>query len=165
MKTSGIDFQIDWALTLADLGGPDWGSFALNVIGTKLLEWKRQDIPEGDFTDRKGTISNAFGLTLPEWKFLSGLNWSYDSFTLGVRWRYIDSVENFNNRGQVLNAVNYFDLNTSLKVSDSMTLRAGVNNLTDQQPPVYSPSIAANTDPSTYDLVGRRYFVSLTTRF
>lgn len=165
LKTSGIDFQVDWALTLADLGGPDWGSLALNVIGTKLLEWKRQDIPEGDFTDRKGTISNAFGLTLPEWKFLSGLNWSYDSFTLGVRWRYIDSVENFNNREQVLSAVNYFDLNTSLKVNELLTLRAGVINLTDRQPPVYSPSIAANTDPSTYDLVGRRFHVGLTARF
>lgn len=81
LKTSGIDFQVDWALALADLGGPDWGSLALNVIGTKLLEWKRQDIPEGDFTDRKGTISNAFGLTLPEWKFLSGLNWNYEART------------------------------------------------------------------------------------
>lgn len=165
LKTSGIDFQVDWALALADLGGPDWGSLALNVIGTKLLEWKRQDIPEGAFTDRKGTISNAFGLTLPEWKFLSGLNWNYDSFTLGVRWRYIDSVENFNNREQVLNAVHYFDLNTSLKVNESMTLRGGVNNLTDRQPPVYSPSIAANTDPSTYDLVGRRFYVGLTASF
>jgi outer membrane receptor protein involved in Fe transport len=84
---------------------------------------------------------------------------------VGVRWRYIDSVENFNNREQVLSAINYFDVNTSLKVNELMTFRAGVNNLTDKQPPVYSPSIAANTDPSTYDLVGRRFYVSLTARF
>ena len=165
LKTSGLDFQIDWALTLADVGGPDWGSFAFNFIGTKLEEWKRQDIPGGDFTDRKGTISNAFGLTLPEWKFLSALNWNYDPLTVGIRWRYVSSVENFNNRDQVLSAVNYFDLNTSLTVNEAMTLRAGVNNLTDAQPPVYSPSIAANTDPSTYDLVGRRYYVGITARF
>ena len=165
LKTSGVDFQIDWALTLADVGGPDWGSFALNFIGTKLEEWKRQDIPGGDFTDRKGTISNAFGLTLPEWKFLSALNWKYNPLTVGVRWRYVGSVENFNNRDQALGAVNYFDLNTSLKVNELMTFRAGVNNLTDAQPPVYSPSIAANTDPSTYDLVGRRYYVGITARF
>jgi outer membrane receptor protein involved in Fe transport len=165
LKTSGIDFQIDWALTLADIGGPDWGSFVLNFIGTKLEEWERQDTPAGTFTDRKGTISNAFGLTLPEWKFLSGLNWNHDPFTVGVRWRYIASVENFNNREQVIGAVNYFDFNTSLKVNEFMTLRAGMNNLADKQPPVYSPSIAANTDPSTYDLVGRRFYVGLNTRF
>lgn len=165
LKTSGIDFQVDWALTLADVGAPNWGSFAFNFVGTKLEEWKRQDIPGGNFTDRMGTISNAFGLTLPEWKFLSALNWNYDPLTVGLRWRYVGSVENFNNREQVLGAVNYFDLNTSVKVNERMTLRAGVNNLTDAQPPVYSPSIAANTDPSTYDLVGRRYYVGITARF
>lgn len=165
LKTSGIDFQMDWALTLADVGGPAWGSLALNIIGTKLQEWKRQDIPGGEFTDRKGTISNAFGLTLPEWKFLSSLNWNYNPFTVGVRWRYVGSVKNFNNREQTLKAVSYFDLNTSWKMKKLVTLRAGVNNLTDKQPRVYSPSIAANTDPSTYDLVGRRYYVGLTARF
>ena len=165
LKTSGIDFQMDWALKLADVGGPDWGSLALNIIGTKLLEWKRQDIPEGAFTDRKGTISNAFGLTLPEWKFLSSVNWNYDPFTVGVRWRYVGSLENFNNREQTFKAVSYFDLNTSWKAHRLVTLRAGVNNLTDVQPRVYSPSIAANTDPSTYDLIGRRYYVGLTARF
>jgi iron complex outermembrane receptor protein len=165
LKTSGIDFQIDWAVTLADVGGPEWGALALNVIGTKLQEWKRQDLPGGAFTDRKGTVSNTFGLTLPEWKFLSTLSWNYEPFSVGVRWRYQGEVENFNNREQVLSAVNYFDLNTTWKVNKTVTLRGGVNNLTDKQPPVYSPAIAANTDPSTYDLVGRRYYLGLTARF
>lgn len=152
-------------MALADVGGPHWGTVALNVIGTKLQEWKRQDLPGGAFTDRKGTISNTFGLTLPEWKFLSTLSWNYDPFSLGVRWRYKGSVENFNNREQVLDAVNYFDLNGSWKLNETVTVRGGVNNLTDKQPRVYSPSIAANTDPSSYDLVGRRYYIGLTARF
>lgn len=165
LKTTGIDFQLDWAVTLADIGGPEWGTVALNVMGSKLQEWKRQDLPGGVFTDRKGTISNTFGLTLPEWKFLSTLSWNYEPFSLGLRWRYQGSVENFNNRQQVLDAVNYFDVNSSWKLNEMLTLRGGVNNLTDRQPRVYSPSIAANTDPSSYDLVGRRYFIGLTARF
>lgn len=165
LKTSGIDFQLDWVVALADVGGPDWGTLALNVMGTKLQEWKRQDLPGGAFTDRKGTISNSFGLTLPEWKFLSTLNWNYEPFGVGLRWRYQGSVENFNNRQQVLDAVNYFDVNSSWKLNKVVTVRGGVNNLADKQPRVYSPAIAANTDPSTYDLVGRRYYVSLTARF
>ncbi|WP_375269826.1 hypothetical protein [Phenylobacterium sp.] len=44
-------------MALADVGGPHWGTVALNVIGTKLQEWKRQDLPGGAFTDRKGTIT------------------------------------------------------------------------------------------------------------
>lgn len=165
LKTKGIDFQIDWRLDLTDIGAPDWGALALNVTGTRLLEWERQDIPGGPYTDRKGTVSNSFGLTLPEWKALSTLNWTQDPWTLGLRWRYQGEVENFNNRSQVIDAIHYFDLNAGFEINSTVSLRAGVNNLTDEQPPVYAPAIAANTDPSTYDLVGRRYYVGLMARF
>jgi iron complex outermembrane recepter protein len=165
LRTSGIDFQVDWAAQLADIGLPDWGRLAYNITGTWLENWERQDLPGGTFTDRTGTISNSFGLTLPEWKFLSSLNWSYGPVNLGVRWRYQGSVINFNNRAQTLDAIDYIDLNSSWAVNDTVSLRAGVNNLTDEQPPVYTPSISTNTDPSTYDLLGRRFYVGLTARF
>ncbi len=165
LRTSGVDFQVDWSAQLADLGAPDWGRLAYNITGTWLENWERQDLPGGTFTDRTGTISNSFGLTFPEWKFLSSLNWSYGPVNLGVRWRYQGSVENFNNRAQVIDAIDYFDLNGSWAVNDTVSLRAGVNNITDELAPVYTPSIASNTDPSTYDLLGRRYYVGLTARF
>ena len=50
-------------------------------------------------------------------------------------------------------------------MNDTVSLRAGVNNLTDEQPNVYSPGVQANTDPSTYDVLGRRYYVGLTAKF
>lgn len=165
LKTQGVDFQVDWRLDLVDIGAPDWGALALNVTGTRLLEWERQDIPGGPFTDRKGTVSNSFGLTLPEWKALSTLSWTLEPWTLGMRWRYQGEVENFNNRSQVIDAIHYFDLNAGYQINQAVSLRAGVNNLTDEQPPVYAPAIAANTDPSTYDVIGRRYYVGLTARF
>ncbi|WP_066625494.1 TonB-dependent receptor plug domain-containing protein [Brevundimonas vesicularis] len=165
LQTKGIDFQIDWNLELDEIGAPNWGALAFNITGTKLEEWQRQDIPGGPFTDRKGTASNSFGLTLPEWKFLSTLNWIQDPWNIGVRWRHQGAVENFNNRTQDLGAFNYFDLNAAYRMNERVSLRAGVNNLTDEQPPVYAPAIAANTDPSTYDLIGRRYYVGLTARF
>ncbi len=165
LRTSGIDFQVDWRAALADIGAPDWGQLALNVTGTWLENWERQDLPGSVFTDRTGTISNSFGLTLPEWKFLTSLNWNQGPVGFGVRWRYQGSVENFNNRAQVIDAIDYFDLNASWAVNDTVSLRAGVNNLTDELAPVYTPSIASNTDPSSYDLLGRRYYVGLTARF
>ena len=45
------------------------------------------------------------------------------------------------------------------------TLRAGVEKLTDDDPPLIPGSVAANTDPSQYDLLGRRFFVSASCRF
>ena len=165
LRTSGVDFQIDWRAALADLGAPDWGQLALNVTGTWLENWERQDLPGAAFTERTGTISNSFGLTLPEWKSLTSLNWNNGAFGLGMRWRYQGSVENFNNRANVIDGIHYFDLNASWNVNDAIALRAGINNVTDELAPVYSPSVASNTDPSTYDLLGRRYYVGLTARF
>lgn len=165
LRTSGVDFQVDWRAALADLGAPDWGQLALNVTGTWLENWERQDLPGAAFTNRTGTISNSFGLTLPEWKSLTSLNWNNGPIGLGVRWRYQGSVENFNNRAQVIDGIHYFDLNASWNVNDAIALRAGINNVTDELAPVYSPSVASNTDPSTYDLLGRRYYVGLTARF
>jgi outer membrane receptor protein involved in Fe transport len=43
-----------------------------------------------------------------------------------------------------------------------LRLRAGVTNLTDEDPIIYPSQQQANTDPSTYDILGRRYFVSAT---
>jgi iron complex outermembrane receptor protein len=165
LQTSGIDFQVDWNAALVDLGLPDWGSLRVNVTGTKLEEYKRQDLPGGTFTDRTGTLSNSFGLTLPEWKSMTSVNWNMGPVGLGMRWRYQGSALNFNNRAQVIDAIDYFDLNASWAVNDTVALRAGVNNLTDEAPPVYSPAVAANTDPSAYDVLGRRYYVGLTARF
>jgi outer membrane receptor protein involved in Fe transport len=44
-------------------------------------------------------------------------------------------------------------------------LRGGVTNLTDKDPPNYPGAIQSNTDPSTYDVLGRRYFVSAMYKF
>ena len=64
---------------------------------------------------------------------------------------------------------NYFDLDASYTIEDSwfdgLTIRAGVENLTDEPPPVLPNSAAANTDPSQFDVLGRRYYVTLALRF
>jgi iron complex outermembrane receptor protein len=40
-------------------------------------------------------------------------------------------------------------------------LRAGVTNVLNQEPPIFPTYQQANTDPSVYDVLGRRYFVGL----
>jgi outer membrane receptor protein involved in Fe transport len=52
---------------------------------------------------------------------------------------------------------------------DSLTLTLGIANLFDKDPPIYTSDsragIQANTDPSTYDVLGRRFFLSGTFEF
>ena len=40
-----------------------------------------------------------------------------------------------------------------------------MNNVTDQDPRTYSPNVQSGTDPSTYDIYGRRYFAQTKIRF
>ena len=59
----------------------------------------------------------------------------------------------------------YFDLGASYDVSagflDGLQVRVGVENLTDEDPPIFPSYTQANTDPSQYDVLGRRYYLSL----
>lgn len=164
VKTSGVDFQADWRFELADAGAPAWGSLDVNTIVSWLENYEDNVVAGGVFTDRTGTISSVFGRTFPEWKSLTTVNWSNGAFGAGIRWRRVGEMEIFNG-ADTLPAVDYFDLNGSWSIHDNVSLRAGVNNLTDEEPNVYSPGVQANTDPSTYDVLGRRYYVGLTAKF
>ena len=105
-----------------------------------------------------------FGNTFPEWKSLTSVTWSQGDYSVGARWRRVGEMTQFATTN-VLGAADYFDLNASWNLTDTVSLRATVNNVTDQEPRVYSPGVQANTDPSTYDTLGRRYSIGLTARF
>lgn len=164
LKTSGIDLQLDWGVDLVDVGAPDWGSFNLNAVVGWLANREDSVVEGGAFTDRKGTISDTFGNTFPEWKSLVSANWAQGPFSATVRWRRVGEMTVYGS-DEVLDATNYFDLVGNWSVNDAVSLRAGVNNVGDQEPRTWNPGVQANTDPSTYDILGRRYFVGLTAKF
>lgn len=167
LKTSGVDAQFDWRLVMEDIGLPAWGELNLNVIVGWLESRERQDVAGGPTIDRVGTVDvvtagqfNSF----PEWKSLTSLNWSNGDFGLGLRWRFVDEMTAFSSN-EVLTATHYFDINGRWDVTDNVSLRATVNNIFDEQPQTWNPGAQANTDPSTYDVLGRRFSVGLTARF
>lgn len=164
LKTSGIDAQLDWNFALADVGLPAWGDIGLNTVVSWLENREDNVVAGGVFTDRTGTIGSSFGNTFPEWKALSSASWTNGDFGVNLRWRRVGEMTVFGS-DETLDAVNYFDALGTWNINDAVSLRAGVNNLTDEDPQVFAPGVQANTDPSTYDILGRRYFVGLTARF
>lgn len=164
LKTSGVDAQFDWRVVLGDVGAPAWGNLDLNVIVGWLENRERQDAAGGPFIDRTGTIDSVFGNTFPEWKALTSLRWSNGPFGAGMRWRRVGEMNQFGS-GVDIPETDYFDVNAQWDITEWVSLRATVNNLTDEEPVVYSPGVQANTDPSTYDVLGRRYSIGLTAKF
>ncbi len=164
VKTSGIDLQADWSLNMADIGAGDWGRLKFNTVVSWLENYEDNVVAGGVFTDRTGTIDSSFGNTFPEWKALTSVTWSDGPFSIGARWRRVGEITVINTT-EILPSIDYFDLNGSWAINDVVSLRGGVNNLTDEQPNVFDPGVQANTDPSTYDVLGRRYYVGLTAKF
>ncbi len=40
-----------------------------------------------------------------------------------------------------------------------------MNNVFDKQPPTYQPNVQSGTDPSTYDVIGRRVYARVNMKF
>ena len=64
-----------------------------------------------------------------------------------------------------LQSRHYFDAAASFELGRRFTLTLGVNNLTDAKPSLVGfGQVQANTDPSLYDVLGRRFFASISAR-
>jgi iron complex outermembrane receptor protein len=168
IKTDGIDLQVNW-----DMGLPV-GELSMNFWVNYLLNFKQQDRPELPEIDYTGTISYfgaGLGTSFPEMRANLGGTYSVGPFAFTARLRWIDSMEN---RASVqfpgetfkgVPSVTYVDTAVSWQFMEKSVLRIGVNNVTDKQPPSYAPNVQSGTDPSTYDVIGRRIFGQIVVGF
>jgi len=119
--------------------------------------------------DGVGVIGFEIGGSLPEWKWNVNLSYSWSGLTVGGQWRYVDGMHDFEWPDYRVPSHDYLDLFASYEVGqgllDGLTLRAGIENVADKDPPLLPSQVQANTDPSQYDVLGRRYYINLTYRF
>ena len=108
-----------------------------------------------------------------------GTPWS--GLEVGLTWRYIKGVKldatsdnpllsaDFEPADERLAARNYIDLVGQWAINKNFTLRAGMNNALDKDPPVTGVVAAVfgngNTYPQVYDAMGRHIFLNLTAKF
>ncbi len=165
VETAGIDVQVDWA---ADMGP---GRFSVNWIMTFLDKWEIQEVPGDPFTPLEGTVGYfGAGDNFPEEKSTMNLAYKMGGWGLSAQWRYITEVDDIDTDTEfTLDSRNYFDLTASYAFDegllDGATVRVGVINVADEDPVIYPSSQQANTDPTTYDVLGRRYFLNLNYKF
>jgi outer membrane receptor protein involved in Fe transport len=181
-QLDGLDLAINWNLNLADTVGADpmWGSLNFNLNSTYLLNYTVQGSATGRSINYAGTIGatspiggNTDG-AYPTFKGSLTIGWNFlDRASLSARLNYIDAMKSSLDllgwTGKNLgvgpvtgtSATTYVDVFGSYALTDYLTLRAGINNVADLQPRQYNPSQQDGTDPATYDIYGRRFFVGL----
>ncbi|MGI2855053.1 TonB-dependent receptor [Shewanella algae] len=163
-NTSGYDINLAYAF---DAFGLDWKAGWDSSI---LSEYEEFD-PDGNAVDYRGYITGGVGAYA---KFKSNLNITAagDDWSVTYEARYIDGMDSFackKNDGSCyapsVDRVVYHDLSGSYDITDRIRVSGGVNNLFDKEPPYYTGNNDSNTDPYTYDMLGRYFFVRASMKF
>ncbi|MCW5725772.1 MAG: TonB-dependent receptor [Maricaulaceae bacterium] len=163
INTSGVDIVVGWGFDLGSFGDLDF-----NLIATWVERWESQTTTVDPVNDFVGTIGSGTGSATPEWRFTLDTNYTRENWRVGLTTRYIDAMAHATTvtggTAAGVSATWYVDGRVVYNLTDNVTLRMGVNNLFDQQPRLYNPNVQANTDPSTYDVLGRRFYVGVNLR-
>lgn len=174
--TSGLDLTANYGIDLEDLGaGADSGHLSFDLYVNYLLSFKVTEFngvtPERDLLGTTGRpeLSTNTANTYPEWRVNLRTTYSIGDFDFQVAYRYLSSVTDVTDAdtgaGNPVAAYHYFDLRTQYAVTENLSVYLGINNVFDKQPPFLESAFNANTDGSTYDVLGRAYYVGFTGRF
>lgn len=165
IETSGIDVAIRYSHAV---GG---GTIQLQFDATKVTRWDLTGIPGGPVTHYAGTLTGVNG-AVPEYKASAGLGWTSGNFSLQWQTRFQDSygvseIDPSSSRDPFYTG-NYYehDLRGTYELASGLTLRAGINNLSDEHPPLL-PEVGNGTSAqsSTYDNRGRWYYAGVNYKF
>ena len=184
-STRGIDVGASYAMELGGMGGL---SFSFN--GT-WLDRLVTNTGVSDPYDCAGLYGATCITPSPKWRHKARVTFNMPSgLGISAQWRHFAEVKYdlsssqpalnaayapFNER---LKAQDYLDLTLTARVGDSYNFRLGVNNVLDNDPPIFgtngatttvngcvTPYCNGNTFPNVYDAMGRYIFAGVTLDF
>jgi iron complex outermembrane receptor protein len=168
LKTDGIDFGVKYALR--DTAA---GSFNVSLDVTKINSYENTPSPGATPVEIAGTFDRQFG-NYAKWRGLLGVGWALGGFDGLLTMRYIHSLDIIGPDGGLtdepplrIGSMVYFDATVGYTFPTDTKIQIGGINLNDKTPPImFQNNVTnANTDVSTYDLLGRRWYVGLTQKF
>jgi outer membrane receptor protein involved in Fe transport len=187
IKTDGMDFTFNYASPLPWQG---WGSYSVSVLGTWINSFVQTPVPGLGSYDCVGLFGPTCGVPIPDWRHkLQGVWNTPWNWNLALTWRYTTAVDidfsssnpqltgNFAPSDAKMGSQSYFDIAAQWNIDKTFTIRGGVNNVFDRDPPVVSSTAGAfpaisgpaygngNTYPQVYDTLGRQFFLSVTAKF
>jgi iron complex outermembrane receptor protein len=179
----GIDVQSSYRYALPT----GWGALSTTFSGTYLLNNLTTPAPGQHAFDCAGLFGPSCNNTVnPKWRHNMRVSWETPvKVVFSAQWRFIGKVGLDNNdpdpslfgatagvfdraNAQLPN-MSYIDLSAIYNIYEGISIRAGVNNVFDKDPPIIATDYSGgagtpNTFP-TYDLLGRQAFLGFTAKF
>jgi outer membrane receptor protein involved in Fe transport len=168
LKTSGVDVSVNWT---KDLGS---GSFFINSLMTFLDKYDTQDAPGTTINHEKDTFADG-GQFKYKLTNVFGYNFGGGKANVGLQWRYLPGIRDEsaartpNTNVYPVDSYQSFNLFAGYAINEKISLRAGIDNLTDEQPNIVGARLGDNnaevTRPDYYDILGRRMYVGIKMSF
>lgn len=162
--TAGYDINIAYNFEAAELS---WRA----SLDTSIVDKFEKSDQDGVVTDFKGLITGGDG-SYAEYKTNLSLSVIAESWRAGYEIRYISEMDSFSCLdapsecyAPTVDSMIYHDVTASYYLNDMVTFSGGINNLLDEDAPYYSGNNDSNTDPYTYDVLGRYFFVKANVKF
>jgi iron complex outermembrane receptor protein len=161
VQTRGADFAFDYRIAMG---------LMVSAIGSYMHSYTRENYRGADAVQCAGVYTSDCFAPRPRWRHRMHATWqAFPDVDVTAAWRYIHSIESTEASYPDLGSVSYLDLAFAWVLDKRFTLRAGINNVLDRDPPLLADAGAGitngNTFVQTYDALGRHFFVSLSARF
>ena len=180
-KVTGVDMQLDVGFDLGSVPGRmnlffmSTYQFDNGFKATAVLPFiecaGKFGVPCGGEIDGTGS---------PRWQTNTRFAWRNGPYQVALNWRWLEGMEDariervaaFGLPTEAIvaniptNAIttpnyNYVDVSGVWEINENTTLRIGIDNLFAKEPPLLGDAqIQSNTEPGTYDVIGRRAWVN-----
>lgn len=189
VETSGYDVDINYASPSFA-----WGALSVDWYNTFVRNFDEitpDSTAPGGFRTRELAGREENDSAIPEWKSMLNTDWEYDAWTVSWTMRHITSVteqcsdfldgtpasltslglcsdphpSDDSQSENKLGSTTYHDLRFMYRTAGDTELTLGINNAFEKEPPTCYSCSLNGYDASTYDIPGRFYYLSASTRF
>lgn len=166
LLVEGVDVEINYNFDIGDMG-----TINISNLAGFVLSYEQEEYPGAGVVNCEGTYGGACGIPTPDLKNRFQATWATPwNVNANIIWRHVGELEQqFTDDPNDLDAFNYFDIAATWNVTDTATLRFGINNVLDEDPPFVYQGVTArengNTYPGVYDPLGQYWFLGGTLQF
>ncbi len=186
LRTDGLDIGSSYEKSTDTMG-----KYTFSGMVNWIHNYEIQSSPTKKYYRYEGLYTQGFGTSqglIPDWRLNLGLTWEYQGFTYDIMGHYIPPVtdlgdlfgevgnttQDYTLNGKAWHVPDYFTIDMRLaytfkesygRILNGTTVAVGVNNITDEDPPLISSALEDNTDKGTYDLLGRFVYFEVSKTF